>query len=330
MLTIVIPTRNRRALLVESLRALGRQDSPSPLFEVVVVSDGSTDDTVRAVAALVREPPWDEHRLRCAEQDPAGASAARNHGLRLARGKLVLFLDDDVAPGTGLVAAHLDAHARGPATGTVVLGRLELEYGRGALRRELERWWAGHYDRLAETPPSFADVFTANVSVPREDALAAGGLDETIDYGEDVEFGYRLKKLGLELAFAPRAVGRARNTKTVRELFRDQLREGRGSVQTYRKHPATLGETALGRFREPNRKMRLARAALLAASTTPGADRLIDFGFTRWGESGSTGWLSRTMFDLSRSYYFWNGVRAEADPREWRELRSSTPTRPSL
>jgi glycosyltransferase involved in cell wall biosynthesis len=332
VLSVVIPTRNRRALLVELLHALDRQDLPRDSFEVIVVIDGGTDDTAAAVAAIAGDAPRRGPELRCVEQPSRGASAARNHGVRLARGDVVLFLDDDVVPGAGLVSAHHAAHAAGPPGGRVVLGRLEMEYDGGALRRELRRWWEQHYVRLSSaTTVSFTDFFTGNVSVTREAVLAAGGFDEAIDYGEDVDFGYRLKSLGLEFAFAPQAVGRSRNTKTVRELHRDSFREGRGSLRMYRKHPATRAGSALDRYGEFNLKMRWARGALLWASAWPPASRLIDLGFAAWAESASTGWASRTMFDLSRGYYFWSGVRSAAEPAEWRELTAPrpTPARPS-
>lgn len=332
MLSIVIPTRDRRALLVELLHALGGQDSPTESFEVIVVIDGGTDDTAATVAAIAGDLPRLGSLLRCVEQAPRGASAARNHGVRLARGEVVLFLDDDVVPGAGLISAHHSAHAAGPPGGRVVLGRLEMEYDGGALRRELRRWWTQHYLRLSSaTTLSFTDFFTGNVSVTREAVLAAGGFDEAIGYGEDVDFGYRLKGVGLEFVFAPDAVGRARNTKTVRELLQDSFREGRGSLRMYRKHPTTCAGSALDRFGEFNLKMRLARGTLLTASAWPPASGLIDFGVAAWAESDAGGWLSRTMFDLSRSYYFWSGVRSDAKPEEWRDLTAPrpTPARPS-
>ena len=99
----------------------------------------------------------------------------------------------------------------------------------------------------------------------------------------------------------------------------------------YRKHPTTRDGSALDRFGEFNLKMRLARGALLAASAWPPASGIIDFGFAAWAESDAGGWLSGTMFDLSRSYYFWRGVRSDAKPAEWRDLTAPrpTPARPS-
>lgn len=92
-ISVVIPTRDRSSLLVRALGTVLAQDMAD--FEVVVVDDGSTDDSQARVEAL------GDRRVRYVRQQPQGAPAARNRGVELARADVVTFLDsdDEACPG---------------------------------------------------------------------------------------------------------------------------------------------------------------------------------------------------------------------------------------
>src|SRR4051794_3983148 len=100
--SVVVPTFNRRAGLERLLRALAIQTYPADLFEVVVVDDGSTDGTYAHLRRLVL--PFTSRYYRQRNQGPA---AARNLGVHHARGRLLVFLDDDVAPVRSLLAEYV-------------------------------------------------------------------------------------------------------------------------------------------------------------------------------------------------------------------------------
>ena len=94
--SVVIPTFNRIDTLPEVLEALARQEG-APSFEVIVVDDGSTDDT----ADWLAERPHDDLSLRALRQENRGPAAARNAGVAIARGEWVAFLGDDTVPAAG-------------------------------------------------------------------------------------------------------------------------------------------------------------------------------------------------------------------------------------
>ena len=116
--TVVIPTFERRDVVVGSVTALVEQRY-DPGFEVVVVVDGSTDGTAAALRALQVPFP-----LQVVEQPNLGAARARNNGARCARGEVLLFLDDDMRAAADLLSAHDRAHARGA---DVVVGHVPLD-----------------------------------------------------------------------------------------------------------------------------------------------------------------------------------------------------------
>jgi len=103
--SVVIPTYNRLARLQQVLAALSTQTYDHRHFEVVVVSDGSNDGTADYLAATTSS-----FDLVSTSQTNAGPAAARNRGVELARGSLVLFLDDDVMAAPGLIAEHVRTH----------------------------------------------------------------------------------------------------------------------------------------------------------------------------------------------------------------------------
>jgi hypothetical protein len=87
LVSIVLPTRNRAACLVDAIESVLAQSYPH--WELLVVDDGSEDDTA---AVLAR---YDDPRLRSFAIAHAGCSAARNHALRQSRGELIAYLDSD-------------------------------------------------------------------------------------------------------------------------------------------------------------------------------------------------------------------------------------------
>ena len=108
--SVVIPAKNVAAYVGETLASALAQGE---VGEVIVVDDGSTDDTT-AIVRGIRDP-----RLRLMTNDSAGVSAARNLGARYARGEWLLFLDADDRLRPGAVAALLEA-ARGAPRAVLV------------------------------------------------------------------------------------------------------------------------------------------------------------------------------------------------------------------
>lgn len=200
--SIVIPTFNRRSSLERLLCGLEAQTGAST-FEVIVIVDGATDGTVEM---LLEQRP--SYPMRTIVQANSGPAAARNRGIEVARGEVIIFLDDDVQPMANLVEQHLRLHTEDLAA--VGLGSILTPPGRQLspwARYEagiLERHYAAM--RTGCVSPEARFFFTGNASVRRAHALAVGGFDESFRRGEDVEFGYRLAERGLRYAYVAEAI----------------------------------------------------------------------------------------------------------------------------
>ncbi len=257
LLSIVVPTYNRRRILSRTLPSLLGQKGVEGEYEVIVVVDGSTDGTLD----LLNRTEWGT-RLRVITQPNRGLAAARNRGAAEARGEIILFLDDDMMAGADLVAIHVEEH--GTAAHKVVLGALDLAEGvrRSFLKEGVATWSRDVARRLSEPGyrPRFDDWSFGNASLGRALLRSLGGFDETfVFYGnEDYDLGWRLLQRGVEIQFAPRAVARQIYDKSFAAWLRDVYCVGRADVILAGKHPPIAPELRLYR-REAHPLKRLAR-----------------------------------------------------------------------
>jgi glycosyltransferase involved in cell wall biosynthesis len=186
-LSVVIPTFNRAGVVPGCLRALAAQTLDRDAFEVTVVDDGSRDDTPAVCASLGAALPG----FRLLRQQNRGPAAARNAGLRVARGRVVVFTDDDCEPPADWLARIDRAFANDPAL-----------VGLGGIMITPPRQWVplSHHSDLTE--PGAADysrfIGTNNAAYLRAELLAAGGFDETFRHVsvEDAELFIRMRRRG--------------------------------------------------------------------------------------------------------------------------------------
>ncbi|HEY6121646.1 MAG TPA: glycosyltransferase family A protein, partial [Pyrinomonadaceae bacterium] len=105
MISVIVPTYNQSRYLTRAIESVWAQDLDD--FEIIVVDDGSTDDTEAILQELSSQG-----KLRCFRQENLGPAAARNRGIRESRGELIAFLDSDDFWLPGKLKAQLDALAR--------------------------------------------------------------------------------------------------------------------------------------------------------------------------------------------------------------------------
>jgi glycosyltransferase involved in cell wall biosynthesis len=201
-LSVVVPTYNRQHFLPGLVAALDAQDLPKERFEVIVVDNASPDGTWAYLTSLSH--PW----LRPVHEKTPGAAAARNRGWREARGEIVLFMDDDMAPAPDCLRQHLEAHRRRPKAS--YLGFVDYRYDTWTHPLSLwvaERTEGSLFPAAAGEEASFYQYLTQNVSSPRAAVEEVGGFDPGFrGYGfEDPELGYKLHRAGLPLVYLPEA-----------------------------------------------------------------------------------------------------------------------------
>ncbi len=204
--SVVLPTYNRLHQLKRVLEGLEEQTYPKQKFEVVVVSDGSSDGTNEFLR--LKKTPL---QLTSVLQANQGVAVARNEGVAQAQGKLILFIDDDVVPVPRLISEHLRTHEAEGNSELVVLGPMLTP-----LDTTLSPWTQWEQDMLVkqyeamaagEWEPTARQFYTGNSSLPRSLVVESGGFDPAFRRAEDVELAYRMDKRGARFVFNPQAVG---------------------------------------------------------------------------------------------------------------------------
>jgi GT2 family glycosyltransferase len=187
------------------IKALEQQAYPSEAYEVIIISDGSTDGTEAYLEAL-----RSTMRLRWFQQANRGPAAARNAGVQEADGELIIFIDDDVVPEPRLLGEHARSHHEAGRDVAVVGPMLTPEGFEMApwVRWEQEMLMKQYRAVLRGDWPATARQFhTGNASLRRSHILAVGGFDEGFRRAEDMELAYRLANRGLGFVFNMQAVG---------------------------------------------------------------------------------------------------------------------------
>lgn len=231
VISVVVPTFGRAALLRDCLESLQAQERPGPPYEIVVVDDGSADDTRSVVETHARGDGTPLVRLL--SQSHGGLNAARNLGASAARGELLAFIDDDVlTPPTWLTALAAgavrfpEADCLGGAIRLRLEGRLPAKCGPHPIG-------ASELDLGREAGPTNV-VWGANMAVRREALERVGPFDpHLLLYHEELEWQHRLRAAGGTVAYLPDAwVWHRRRSSDlrVRRLLTTSFAKGRGRM----------------------------------------------------------------------------------------------------
>lgn len=233
VVSVVIPTFNRRETLAYTLPLLAGQSLPSEQYELLLCDSGSSDGTTELVAELAI--PNLRH-IRPAEN--RGRSGARNAGIREATGEFVLFTDADIIPSPNLLAEHLRLHRQRPHSAVV---GLEIQVDSLA---EYEAVRDNPYDKgrhmhgKTDKTMSWLFFLTGNASAPRQALLDVGLFDENFTvYGhEDLELGYRLQQAGYPVLYNAAAVNYHWHPVSFEERCDKMRHSGFATKRFYNKH----------------------------------------------------------------------------------------------
>lgn len=260
--SVVVPAYNSASYLRQCLASLASQQGiGKEQYEVIVVDDGSTDDT-----ASVASPPVDSNSIdsnggvRYYYQENSGPASARNKGALEARGDIVLFTDADCIPDPGWVSNMLEPFSRPEVSGV-----------KGVYRTEQCTLWARfaqvefdeRYKLLLKS--KYIDmVDTYSGGYRRDVFVSMGGFDTSfpVANNEDTDLSYRMSLAGHKLVFNPGAVVRhLKHPDSFARYMRLKFSRGYWRMVVYQRYsgkmfkdsytPQTLKLQALGAFAAP-------------------------------------------------------------------------------
>lgn len=211
LISIVIPTYNRKEVLEKCLRSLDDQEFRRADYEIIVVDDGSNDGTVILLDKLSKGL---DAALRYFRQENKGPASARNLGIKNAKGSIILFLGDDIIAAPGLLKEHYSWHIKYPQDNCAVLGH--ISWSKEIKISPFMRWLENGgpqfaYGRIKDKTEADAEGFfySSNISLKKQFLLSNGVFfDEAFLKAayEDLELGSRLKKSGLILKYNSNAL----------------------------------------------------------------------------------------------------------------------------
>ncbi len=225
--SIIVPAHNASATIELCLQALLSQTRSS--CEIIVVDDGSTDDT-RARAAACGS-------VRLIHTPHLGAAAARNRGAREAGGEILLFTDADCEPAPDWIERMLAPFAD-PSCSVVGVKGVYRTRQKEPVARFVQLEYEEKYAQMSrENAIDFVDTYSA--AYRRDVFLANRGFDESFPAAsvEDQEFSFRLAKQGLILKFAADAAVYHRHVTSVQAYWKRKFRIGYWKVHLHRRHP---------------------------------------------------------------------------------------------
>jgi GT2 family glycosyltransferase len=233
LFSVVIPARNAERTIAQALDSVLIQTCQK--FEIIVVDDGSTDATIR----IATENGAD--RVRIVSQENQGVSAARNAGIRVARGTYVSFLDADDLWLPTYLAKAIEALTGDPEPGFVFTDAWVYDEPAGRIRRQPMMARRRPPGELPSEPAAFFAlllrgnfVFTS-ATVPRHVLEQVGGYDEELTRAEDYDLWLRISAAGFSASYVPGPLALYRLHGSPRSLSSDRLEMSRGESEVLRR-----------------------------------------------------------------------------------------------
>lgn len=210
--SIVIPAYNNSKSLVKTIESIFRQSYPKDKFEIIVVDDGSTDDTKECIEKFQRLGICS---LRYFYQKRRGPAAARNTGIKNAQGDLIVFTDSDCITSDSWLSEITSGYDDDRVAG--VGGSIKTILGNSIVSRYCAYVKMNDKPRIDKT--GIVYLITANASFSKGCLDSINGFDEryTFPGGEDPDLCCRLRRMGYYFKYNSRAIVYNRHKKTLKD-----------------------------------------------------------------------------------------------------------------
>ena len=302
--TVLIPAHNEEGVILQTVSSVLASDYPA--MHVIVVNDGSTDDTQMLLDSHYGEDP----RIQIIHQVNRGKAAALNNAMTHAHTEFVVTIDADTEIESDAIR-HLMRHFSDPQLGAVA-GNVKV----GNRSRWLTRWQALEYITSQNMEKRAFDLLNCITVVPgalgawRKEAIAAAGGITADTVAEDADLTVAIRRLGWRVSYEERAIAWTEAPITAGSLIRQRFRWTFGTLQSFWKHRDTLFRPkygTLGWIALPN----IFVFQLALPLISPIIDLMFLGSILMWGLMQlHVSWVPQQLFDtanLQRSVLFFLG-----------------------
>jgi glycosyltransferase involved in cell wall biosynthesis len=247
-ITVIIPTYNRCDILEKCLNALARQTLSEEFFDIIVVDDGSKDNTSE-ITSLFKESV--SISVLYLWQSNSGQNAARNMAIQEAEGEIVLFINDDTISTPTMLEEHYKVHIAEPQENIAVLGRVTISpeippniFSTLHLDSAYDQW---HGKKILD----WRAFYTCNLSLKKSFLLEHGLFDVSLRYNDDIELGERLSHHNMKIIYNPNSLGYHYHFIAEDDFFNLAKKNGKSLAVWYKKSPHLKSElVSLGLYTE--------------------------------------------------------------------------------
>jgi cellulose synthase/poly-beta-1,6-N-acetylglucosamine synthase-like glycosyltransferase len=229
--SILVPAYNEGIMIEPAVRALLRLDYPA--YEIIVLDDGSTDDTYER--ALAFEGQWGGATVRVIRKSNSGKAATLNYGIQIARHQFILCMDGDSTLTEDTLKYALP-HFRHPDVAAVA-GNVKVINRRGLWARvqALEYIEGLNMARRAQGFMRAVNIIPGPVGIFRRDVMLQLGGYEYDTYAEDADFTLKILAAGWRIVYDDRAIAWTEAPESLLPLIKQRYRWTRGILQALRK-----------------------------------------------------------------------------------------------
>jgi cellulose synthase/poly-beta-1,6-N-acetylglucosamine synthase-like glycosyltransferase len=227
MISIIIPAYNAEKIITYTIKSLLNQDYPKNKYEIIVVDDGSIDNTKQVIKNF--------KNVKLLEQTHKGPAAARNLGVKHAKGNIVLFTDSDCIPDKNWIKNMVEPFKNPEIVG--VSGTYKTLNKESLIARFVGYEIEQRHERMKkEKHIDFIGTFSAGYR--KNIFFKFGGFDTRFktSSGEDPELSFKISKAGLKMIFQPNAFVYHRHPDTLLKLLKQKFFRGYWRIPLYIKH----------------------------------------------------------------------------------------------
>ncbi|SRR5260221_7724190 len=237
--SIIIPTFNGANKLTTTLNSLQKQSEGN--FEIIVVVDGSTDNTLEVLSSFGTKA----QNFKIVIEQNGGRAYARNRGAEKATGEILIFIDDDIEIMNDNIQNHINfhkSHVDATLVGATRLNQVQVAADHFQLYRERSEQKLGQRFNEKITRVSFDNYIftTSNMSVARTLFVEMGMFDERLRDSEDLDLSVRLLLSGKAIYFDPGLICFHNDFADIRQTIKRQFQYYESKIHLLELHPEYL------------------------------------------------------------------------------------------
>lgn len=207
--SVIIPSYNSGLTIEGCLSSVLQQDYPREKYEVIVIDDGSSDESDKLIL---------KYPVMLLMQKHSGPGAARNKGLRYAKGEIIIFLDSDCTVDVDWISTHVQAHGNQSRTKPVgcIGGAIKPSLNDTNFIELCDYYSSWYSPPRVHKGKEYEYLPSTNLSMRKKVMDEMGGFEESLWCGEDIALGMKLREFGYSIIHNPSILCYHRNRRTIK------------------------------------------------------------------------------------------------------------------